>query len=321
MKLIHEGKVKRVYQDPDSEDRVIIDFTDTVTAGDGAKREEFPGKGKLACDISYILLGFLEGKGIDTHLVKRLDDSKMLCQKANIIPVEVVCRNIAAGSFCRRYGVNKGERLAAPLVEFFLKDDSLGDPLITARAAESLSIASGDDLQFMESVTLSANHYLSALLSQVGLDLVDFKLEFGRTSDGHMVIADEISPDTMRIWDTKAKSLDKDVFREDKGDLLQVYTEFYERIREASGENVQTRPEVVEVIVEPKGGIKNPPGEVTKKALIRLGFAEVLEVRVGKVFRIRLQGPLTSEVLKQLKIMSVKLLSNPISEKYHVRLN
>ena len=321
MDLIREGKVKRVYQDPESEKRVIIEFTDTVTAGDGAKREEFRGKGELTSDISYLLLGYLEGKGIDTHLVKNLEGSRLLCQKVDIIPVEVVCRNISAGSFCRRYGIKQGTQLKEPLVEFFLKNDDLGDPLITARAVELLDIATAEDLQFMDSVTQSVNYYITELLAQVNLRLVDFKLEFGRTEDGHMVVADELSPDTMRIWDAKSESLDKDVFREDKGDLIKAYTDFKDRVSKGRSEEVKPRTEIIEVIVEPKPGIKNPPGEVTRKALTRLGFGEAVEVRAGKVFKIALRGPITSEILKQLKIMNVKLLSNPISEKQQVRLS
>lgn len=321
MNLIHEGKVKRVYQDPESDNRVIIEFTDAVTAGDGAKRESYEGKGKLTSDISYLLLGYLEGKGIDTHLVKNLDGAQMLCSKVNIIPVEVVCRNISAGSFRKRYGLKQGTELKEPLIEFFLKNDDLGDPLITEEAVALLEYASAEDLQFMKSVTKSVNYYLSELFKQVSLRLVDFKLEFGRTDDGHMVVADELSPDTMRIWDANSESLDKDVFREDKGNLIQAYTRFYEKLGQTRGEDVKPRHEIIEVVVEPKEGIKNPPGEVTRKALARLGFGEAVEVRAGKVFRIALRGPVTSEILKQLRIMNVKLLSNPISEKQQVRMS
>ena len=140
MDLIHEGKVKKVYQDPKSPERVIIEFTDLVTAGDGEKKEKIEGKGKLACEMTEYLLGYLEGKGIDTHFVKALDDTQLICRKVKIYPVEVVCRNIAAGSFCRRYGIEKGQVLEDPLVEFFLKDDSLHDPLITQNGIVSLGL-------------------------------------------------------------------------------------------------------------------------------------------------------------------------------------
>jgi len=321
MDLIHEGKVKKVFQDLQSPDRVIIEFTDTVTAGDGEKRQEFVGKGILACRMTEYLLGYLEGKGIDTHFVKTLQSSKVLCRKVDIFPVEVVCRNIAAGSFCRRYGIEKGKVLEKPLVEFFLKDDNLHDPLITEEAIIRLGLVTEQNLQFMRCVTLSANYYLSELLKQQDLTLVDFKLEFGRTEAGHTVVADELSGDTMRVWNKNASSLDKDVFREDKGDLIEVYTRLVDSLSRAKPEDVINRTEMIRVIVKPKIGIKNPPGEVTKKALIRLGFGVVDEVRVGKIFNIFLRKPVTSEILTQLNIMNIKLLSNPISEQHEVSLD
>lgn len=320
MDLIHEGKAKRVFKDSDSNNRVIIEFSDSVTAGDGAKKDTFPEKGMVACDISELLFSYLEGKGIDTHYIKRLKGPQLLCKKVTIFPVEVVCRNIAAGSFSKRYGVERGTRFEKPLVEFFVKDDNLHDPLITMGALTRLGLVSRDDLQFLTRVTLSVNYYLSELLKQQELTLVDFKLEFGMTEDNTIVLADEISPDTMRIWDSKSTSLDKDVFREEKGDLITTYKKLLEALHAAKPEEVEIAKEVVQVIIEPKSGIKNPPGEVTKKALMRLGFAEVDEVRVGKVFNIVLKKPITTEIINHLNIMNVKLLSNPIAEKHKVRL-
>lgn len=318
MDLIHEGKVKRVYQDPKSRDNVIIEFTDAVTASDGKKREDIEGKGDLGCRTTEILLGFLEGKGIDTHFLKKLDGPRLLCRKTEIYPIEVVCRNIAAGSFCRRYGVKKGRVLETPIIEFFLKDDKLNDPLITDNAIISLNLVTDEVLQFIHSVTHSVNYYLAELLKQRELTLVDFKLEFGYTKDGHIVLADELSGDTIRIWDKNQASIDKDVFREDKGDLSKVYTTLINELTQTKPEEVRTRREMVQVLVNPKDGIKNPPGDVTKKALVRLGFGEADNVRVGKIFNIYLRKPVTSEVLHHLKIMNVKLLSNPISEKQEV---
>jgi len=320
MDLIHEGKVKRVFQDPDSSERVIIEFADTVTAGDGEKKEEFTGKGAVACDMTHYLFGFLEGKGIDTHYVKKLTDNQLLCKKVEIFPIEVVCRNIAAGSFCRRYGTEKGTKLTEPLVEFFVKDDAYHDPLITADAIIRLGLAKREDLDFLRSIALSVNYYLGELLKQRNLVLVDFKLEFGRTEKGTIVLSDELSPDTFRIWDSSATSMDKDVFREDKGDLVATYIKVFDEMKQAKPQDIDPRTESIQVIVETKTGIKNPPGEVTKKALGRLGFADVQDVRMGKVFTITLKRPITSEILNQLAIMNVKLLSNPISENHKVMI-
>ena len=319
--LIHEGKVKKVFQDPESPDRVVIEFTDSVTAGDGEKKQDIPGKGELSCRMTEYLLGYLEGKGVDTHFVKAIDGPQVLCRKVDIYPVEVVCRNIAAGSFCRRYGVERGKVLENPTVEFFLKDDDLHDPLITEGAITNLGLVSDENLQFIRSVTLSVNYYLMELLKQEDLTLVDFKLEYGCTKAGHIVVADEISGDTMRVWEKDSASLDEDVFREDIGGLIKVYTKLMDSLLHAKPEDVIDRKELVQVIVKPKEGIKNPPGEVTKKALVRLGFGVADEVRVGKIFNIVLRKPLTSEILTQLNIMNIKLLSNPISEKHEVNLN
>ena len=194
------------------------------------------------------------------------------------------------------------------------------DPLISEGAIIRLNLAEREQLHFLRAVTLSVNYYLSELFKQRDLVLVDFKLEFGRTEKGTIVLADEISPDTMRIWDSSSTSMDKDVFREDKGDLIATYTKVLEEMKNANPQDVEARHETVQVVVEPKVGIKNPPGEVTKKALGRLGFADVEEVRMGKVFTITLRRPITTEILNQLNIMNVKLLSNPISEKHKVRI-
>ncbi|MHA3962194.1 MAG: phosphoribosylformylglycinamidine synthase subunit PurS [Candidatus Thorarchaeota archaeon SMTZ1-45] len=318
MDLIHEGKVKRIYQDPKSTDNVIIEFTDIVMGGDRKRQEEIEGKGNLACRMTEYLLGYLEGKGIDTHFLKALDGPRLLCRKVNVFPIGIVCRNIAAGSFCTRYGVEEGTVLESPIIEFFLKDDKLNNPLIIENAITSLGLVKNEILQFMQSVTHSTNYYLTALLKQQGLTLVDFKLEFGYTKDGHIVLADELSGDTMRIWDTSSDSRDRDVFGKEKGGIFEVYSKLIEVITQTKPEEVNVRKEMVQVLVNPKDGIRNPPGEVTKRALVRLGFGEAEDVRVGKVFNIFLRKPITSEVLNHLKIMNIKLLSNPISEKQEV---
>ena len=320
MNLLYEGKAKRIFADPESTNRVIMEFKDSVTAGDGARKEEFSGKGIIACDISHLLFEYLGEMGIDTHYINRLEGPRLLCRRVKIIPIEVVCRNIAAGSFSKRYGIEKGKVFEQPFVEMFLKNDSLHDPLIASTAIVGLGILSRSDMEFLTRVTLSVNYYLSELLKQHALTLVDFKLEFGKTESDAIVLADELSPDSMRIWDSDSSSLDKDVFREDKGNLISVYQKMLDIIRMTDSKNIEPRKETAQVIVEPKKGIKNPTGEVTRKALIRLGFSEVEDVRAGRVYNVVLKKPITSDMLNHLNVMSVKLLSNPISERHHVRL-
>ncbi|MHA1909186.1 MAG: phosphoribosylaminoimidazolesuccinocarboxamide synthase [Candidatus Thorarchaeota archaeon] len=320
MELLHKGKAKKVFVDPKSKKNVVIDFTDDVTAGNGKKKETIKGKGKLACDLSEFFFKYLGKKGIDTHLIKRIDDTQMRCKKVEILPLEVVCRNIAAGSFCKRYGIKKGTELSSPLIEFFLKEDKLHDPLISEDAALRLKLADETQIAFMKSVALSVNHYLTELFGQVELTLIDFKLEFGKTSGGTLLLADEISGDTIRVWNSKGQSYDKDLFRKGKGDITTAYAFLLEKLKETKPNKVETRDEVLFVSVMPKDGIKNPPGEVTKKALERLGFEEAREVRMGKIFEIHLSQPVTSDMLNQLTLMNLKLLSNPIAEKHKVRM-
>jgi phosphoribosylaminoimidazole-succinocarboxamide synthase len=319
LNLIHEGETKRVYADPESEDRVIIEFTDNVRPEEKKRKETLAGKGQISCDMSYLLFGFLEGKGIDTHLVKSLKGPKLLCQKAEIIPIDLVCRNVAAGVFCSSYDVEEGQQFDSPLIEMFLRKPDHSDSLITPEVAVALGHVDSQVMGLMASVARSANHYLTQLLAQVGLDLVDLMLRFGKTADGHVVLAGELSADTMRIWDSSTKPKKRDPLRTTEN-LVEAYRKLYDDIKRAKGELVPQEQGVVEVVVEPKKGIKNPPGEVTRRALLRLGFAEVAEVRVGKLFKVMLKGPMTSEVLKQLNIMGIKLLSNPISESHQVRL-
>ncbi|MGM0687767.1 MAG: phosphoribosylaminoimidazolesuccinocarboxamide synthase, partial [Promethearchaeati archaeon] len=277
-------------------------------------------KGKVACITSQFLLNYLANKGIATHLIKQLDDTRLLCHKVDIFPLEVVCRNVAAGSFCRRYGIKRGKHLQRPFVEFFLKDDSLNDPLLSTESIQALCIATDEEIAFMQVVTLSVNYYLGELLSQVGLHLVDFKLEFGKTEDGAILLADEISGDTIRVWNKEEGSLDKDIFREDKGKVMHAYNKLLEILKDTSAEDVSTRTETLSVLVLPKDGIKNPPGDVTKKAMIRLGFKDVVDVRAGRVYRISVDRPINPALLEDLREMNVKLLSNPIAEKTELRL-
>jgi len=320
MELLHTGKVKRVFRDPENDGRVIIEFTDAITAGDGEKKDEFTQKGELTCDITQFFMKYLEKKGIRTHLITRLDGPRLRCHRVEIFPIEVVCRNIAAGSFCRRYGVESGTELPSPLIELFLKDDKLNDPLISKDAALAIELATEDEINFMKSLARSVNYYLAELLAQIDLKLIDFKLEFGIDPSGNILLADEISGDTMRVWDKGNVSLDKDLFRKSSGDVIEAYSELLNRLKETKPEEIAPREEAIFVSILPKDGIKNPPGEVTKKALNRLGFIVAKDVRMGKIFAISLNRPITTEILKQLELMNLKLLSNPIAEKRSVRL-
>ncbi|MEO0141184.1 MAG: phosphoribosylaminoimidazolesuccinocarboxamide synthase [candidate division WOR-3 bacterium] len=229
MKLLHEGKAKQVYE-ADEPGRVIIHFKDSLTAFDALKRATVEGKGALNCGISVKLFQFLESKGIRTHFLGQLSATSFLARRVRIIPLEVLVRFRAAGSLCKRYGIERGRRLEIPLVEFTLKDDSLHDPLICPMTVLALGIADEEQVQEMQKIALDAGIALKGLFAQKGLELVDMKFEFGVGDDGKLYLADEISPDTMRLWTPDGESLDKDVFREDKGDVLETYREVARRL-------------------------------------------------------------------------------------------
>jgi len=229
---LYEGKAKIIYA-TDEPDKVIVHFKDDTTAFDGVKKEQITGKGIINNTISSYIFELLNKRGIPTHYIKKLSDREMLAYRVEIIPVEVVVRNFAAGSFTRRYGIPEGTKLEKPLVETFWKNDELHDPLVCAEHIELLKLADLKDIEEMKKIALQVNDILKAFFAAKDILLVDFKLEFGKTPDGRLVLADEISPDSCRLWDAKTKKkLDKDVFRYDLGDLKKVYEELLNRIKE-----------------------------------------------------------------------------------------
>jgi len=221
--LLYEGKAKRLYA-TDREDILFVEYKDSATAFNGEKKAEIAGKGTLNNRITSLLFDKLKMAGIESHFVKQLSDHEQLVKKVDIIPIEVVVRQIAAGSLAKRLGFDEGSPLARPIVEFYYKDDELGDPLITEEHIEILNIASEDEVKSLYEKGLQVNEVLSRFFNEIGVILVDFKLEFGRDENGNILLADEISPDTCRLWDAETKQkLDKDVFRRDLGQLTDAY--------------------------------------------------------------------------------------------------
>lgn len=228
LKLLYEGKAKRIFENTENE--VVIYFKDDVTAFNGIKKDSIFGKGKINKKITLFFFKMIEEKGIPTQFIKDLNDNAFIARKVEIIPLEVIVRNYTAGSFCKRYGVEKGIRLESPIVEFSLKDDSLGDPMICENVILSLKLVEKNVLETLKEYALKINKLLSDFLIEKNIILVDYKLEFGMFN-GEILLADEISPDTCRFWDKDTlDSLDKDVYREEKGDLIDKYSEFLRRI-------------------------------------------------------------------------------------------
>ena len=230
--LLYEGKAKRVYCTDDSE-KLIVSYKDDATAFNGLKKGSIAGKGIVNNRMSNLLMSRLEQAGIPTHFIEELNERETLVRRVSIVPLEVVVRNISAGSFSRLYGVEEGIRFAKPVIEFCYKNDTLKDPLICSSAAEALGLASDEEIMSIKSYAQRVNIWLQQFWNKRGVTLVDFKLEFGRTADGLLILADEISPDTCRLWDSSTQEkLDKDRFRRDLGKVEEAYQEIMRRVLE-----------------------------------------------------------------------------------------
>ena len=227
---LYEGKAKRVYATEDPE-LLIVSYKDDATAFIGLKKGTFAGKGVINNQMSNRLLARLADAGVPTHFVQELNDRETLVRKVEIVPLEVIVRNIAAGSFSKRYGVPEGVVFARPTVEFSYKNDDLGDPLLNTDHALAIGLATEEEIAAIRKYALAVNDFLRAFWAEAGVTLVDFKLEFGRTCDGTIILADEISPDTCRLWDSKThEKLDKDRFRRDMGGVEEAYQEIMRRL-------------------------------------------------------------------------------------------
>lgn len=230
LEQLYEGKAKKVYR-TDDPNKVIVDYKDDATAFNGEKKGTIVGKGVVNNRLTNHFMKMLEGNGIPTHFVEEISDRETVVKKVEIIKLEVIIRNIAAGSFSKRFGVKEGVVLKQPSLEFSYKDDDLGDPLINTYHVLSLGIATKEEIETIEKMAFKVNELLKAYLLKFDVELVDFKLEFGKTSDGTIVLADEISPDTCRFWDVHThEKLDKDRFRRDMGGEEHAYQEMLRRI-------------------------------------------------------------------------------------------
>ena len=238
--LIYEGKAKRVFT-CENPGRVFIEFKNDATAFNAKKREQIEGKGRLNCKISAALFEILELNGITTHFIELHSDTIMIADKINVIPLEVVIRNIATGSLCRETPIQHGTILNPPLLDLYYKDDDLGDPILTEARLNLLDIVSINEMIEIEKMTRGVNKVLKEYFDSLDLLLVDFKLEFGVNSSGKIVVADEISPDNCRLWDKKnsdpkQRILDKDRFRQDLGGVINAYEEILKRIEKDSSQ-------------------------------------------------------------------------------------
>ena len=231
LEQIYEGKAKKVFKTEDPE-LLIVDYKDDATAFNGEKKGQIAGKGVVNNRMSNLLMQMLEKKGVPTHFVEEISDRETVVKAVTIMPLEVIVRNISAGSFAKRYGVEEGIVFDEPTFEVSYKNDDLGDPLMCESHAIALGIVTAEEIDQIRKYAFMVNDALKEFFLAVGLKLVDFKIEFGKTSDGTIILADEISPDTCRLWDVETnKKMDKDRFRRDLGDVEETYQEVFERIK------------------------------------------------------------------------------------------
>ncbi|MCM1505517.1 MAG: phosphoribosylaminoimidazolesuccinocarboxamide synthase [Ruminococcus flavefaciens] len=227
---LYEGKAKKVYATNDP-DLVIVDYKDDATAFNGEKKGTISGKGVVNNRMTNFMFKMLEKEGVPTHLVEEISDRETIVKKVSIVPLEVIVRNVAAGSFSKRMGVEEGKQLLTPILEFSYKNDDLGDPFINDYYALALGLATKEEIDTIAKYAFKVNEFMLNFFKGLNIDLIDFKIEFGKTSDGTIILADEISPDTCRFWDsTTHEKLDKDRFRRDMGGVEEAYQEIMKRL-------------------------------------------------------------------------------------------
>ena len=227
---LYEGKAKKVFR-TDDPDLLIVDYKDDATAFNGLKKGSIAGKGVINNRVTNYMMQMLEKNGVPTHFVEEISDSETVVKKVQIVPLEVIIRNVSAGSFAKRYGVQEGVPFESPTIEFSYKNDELGDPLLNEYHALALKLATREEIDQIKQMAFKVNDLLRAFFDRCGVALIDFKLEFGRLSDGTIVLADEISPDTCRFWDKNThEKLDKDRFRRDLGNVEDAYQEMMKRV-------------------------------------------------------------------------------------------
>lgn len=230
MELLYEGKAKKMYR-TDNPDELLMEFKDDATAFNGVKKEQFENKGRMNKRLTDLFYDQIEAAGIATHRIRDIDDIRQIVKRVEIVPLEMVVRNTVAGSLAKRTGLDEGTAIPAPFVETFYKKDELNDPIITDDHIQLLGLCTPDELAELKRLSLAVNAVLLPFFAKVGIRLIDFKMEFGRAPDGAFVLADEISPDTCRLWDAETdEKMDKDRFRRDLGGVMEGYAEVLNRV-------------------------------------------------------------------------------------------
>ena len=334
---LYEGKAKIIYETKDK-NLVIQHFKDDATAFNNLKKAKVEGKGVLNNRISEYILTNLSQCGIKTHLIKRLNMREQLIKKAEIFPIEFIVRNIATGSLTKRLGISEGTILEKPLLEYCYKKDELNDPIISKEHINSFGWATKEEIETIDGMSLRINDILIGMFRAIGIKLVDFKIEYGKawnkdTEKKEIVLADEISPDTCRLWDAKTeKKLDKDRFRKDLGNIIQAYQEVARRLgimpEETNISEVNFGKTIpikfkknklkFSVTVTLKKDVLDPQGKVVQNTLVNLGMNNLKNTRQGKYFEIEVEESDQDSATQKIKQMCEKLLVNLIIEDYKI---
>ncbi|MEZ0392398.1 MAG: phosphoribosylaminoimidazolesuccinocarboxamide synthase [Pseudobdellovibrionaceae bacterium] len=231
--LLYEGKAKKIYSIPGNHHDVLVEYKNSLTAFNALKKGEFEGKGQINREITSLIFQYLKKNGVASHWLRDVGPTEMVVEKVNIIPLEVVVRNILAGSTAKKLGIEEGKKLRKPLVEFYYKNDALADPFLSDDQVLMLEISSEQEIKELKAKALQINELMRDVFRQAGIELVDFKIEFGKNLKGEIILADEISPDSCRLWDLKTQEkLDKDRFRRDLGNIKESYEEVLKRLKE-----------------------------------------------------------------------------------------
>lgn len=339
--LLYSGKAKDIFE-TDDPNVLRAYFRDSATAFNAQKKGEIQDKGKVNATMSALLFELCEKNGIKTHFIKQISGNELLIKKVKIIPLEVIVRNIAAGNLCKRLGIKEGKVLRLPILEFNYKNDELGDPLLTrAYIKNALEVTDDKTLDYIDDLSLKANEIFKEFFLKIGVKVVDFKLEFGFDKDRNLLLADELSPDNFRFWDSKTnEKLDKDRFRQDLGNVEGAYQEMLKRVKEGFREHIgepESRPPLaslasggrageekaflVKVQVLPKKDILDPQGQAVEKALQSLGYKGVTNLKIGKEIVFIVSASSENEVKSQVKEMCEKLLANPVIEDYNLEIS
>src|SRR3989338_2493707 len=324
-KPLYSGKAKDIFETEDK-DVLRAYFRDSATAFNAQKKGEIHGKGKVNATMSALLFNLVEQNGMKTHFLKQLSENELLIKKVKIIPLEVIVRNTAAGSLCKRLGIAEGKILKAPIVEFSYKKDELNDPLLTkAYITNALEITDDKTLDYITELTLRANEIFKDFFLKIGIKVIDFKLEYGFDKDGTLLLADELSPDNFRFWDAKTnEKLDKDRFRQDLGNVEGAYQEMLKRVKEGCKNVIVPRNNravyFVRVQVLPKQDILDPQGQAVEKALISMGYKDIKDVKIGKEIVFKVKAESLEKAKSDTREMCEKLLANPVIEDFKIYL-